>query len=536
MRYLFLLILFSQFGLSLRGQTQSALEEGTVSYITSQNVYIKFKSTKNISEGDTLYIRQESKLLPALKVNKLSSISCVCSPLSSYKFKLSDLVFVKLKPTLVSPDEKTEDVIVTNILPAEKVSDSLELDTDKEKPLKQEVSGRISVSSYSNFYNNDSPNSQRMRYTFSFRGNNLGNSKFSIDSYISFVHSNTNWEEVKENIFNGLKIYSFAAKYDFNETTTLLLGRKINPKLSSVGAIDGLQFEKKIKSFTIGAFAGSRPDYSDYSINFDLLQYGIYLGHEHRKGNQNIQSTLGFIEQTNNSVTDRRFIYLQHSNTLVRNLHFFSSAELDLYKVVDEQKENTFSLTNLYLSLRYRIIKKLSLSVSYSNRQNVIYYETYKDFIDRLLETEALQGWRAQINYRPIKHLSIGLNAGYRFRKEDPAPTKNLHSYIRYSRIPVINTSVTISATILETSYLSGNIYSIGLSKDLIPGKINSGLKYRYIDYNFINSAPSMVQNVGEINLTWRIYKKLSMSVYYEGSFEKEINYNRIYLNITQRF
>ena len=536
MKYLFLLILFILFGLSLRGQTQSTLEEGTVSYITSQNIYIKFKSTKNISEGDTLYIKQESKLLPALKVNKLSSISCVCSPLSAFEFRLSDVVFVKLKPTLISPEEKNDNAIVTNILPAEKVSDSLELDTDKEKPLKQEVSGRISVSSYSNFYNNDSPSSQRMRYTFSFRGNNLGNSKFSIDSYISFVHSNTNWEEMKENIFNGLKIYSFATKYDFNETTKLLLGRKINPKLSSVGAIDGLQFEKKIKSFTLGAFAGSRPDYSDYSINLDLLQYGIYFSHELNKGNINMQSSLGFIEQTNNSVTDRRFIYVQHSNTLVKNLYFFGSAELDLYKVVNDQKENTLSLTNLYLSLRYRIIKQLSLSVSYSNRQNVIYYETYKDFLERLLEAEALQGWRAQINYRPVKYLSIGLNAGYRFRKEDPAPTKNLHAYLSYSRIPGIKASATISATILETSYLTGNIFSLGLSKDLIPGKINSGLRYRYIDYNFINSAPSVAQNVGEINLTWRIYKKLSMSVYYEGSFEKQFTSNRIYLNITQRF
>ena len=536
MKYLFLLILFSLFGLSLKGQAQSAFEEGTVSYITSQSVYIKFKSTKNITVGDTLYVKQGSELLPALKVNNLSSISCVCSPLSSIDFKLSDVVVVKLKPIIISPEEKNENIIAANILPAEIISDSLDVASDKEEALKQEVSGRISVSSYSNFYNNDSPSSQRMRYTFSFRGNNLGNSKLSIDNYMSFVHSNSNWEELKDNIFNGLKIYSLAAKYDFNKTTKLLLGRKINPKISSVGAIDGLQFEKKIRSFTLGAFAGSRPDYLDYSINFDLLQYGIYLSHELKKEHIYMQSSLGYIEQTNNSATDRRFIYFQHSNSLVKNLYFFGSAELDLYKVVDEQQENTFSLTNLYLSLRYRIIKQLSLSVSYSNRQNVIYYETYKDFVDRLLETGTLQGWRAQINYRPIKYLSIGLNAGYRFRKKDPAPTKNLHAYISYSRIPVINASVTLSATLLETSYLSGNIYSLGLSKDLIPGKLNSGLKYRYIDYNFINSAPSLAQNVGEINLTWKIYKKLSMSVYYEGSFEKEFSYNRLYLNITQRF
>ena len=52
---------------------------------------------------------------------------------------------------------------------------------------------------------------------------------------------------MKENIFTGLKIYNLSASYAINETMSLSFGRKINPKLSSVGAIDGLQFEKKFK-------------------------------------------------------------------------------------------------------------------------------------------------------------------------------------------------------------------------------------------------------------------------------------------------
>jgi len=314
------------------------------------------------------------------------------------------------------------------------------------------------------------------------------------------------------------------------------LGRKINPKLSSVGAIDGLQFEKKFKAITLGAIAGSRPDYMDYSINPDLLQYGVYLGHELVNKNGSMQNTLAFVEQTNHSVTDRRFAYFQHTNTLIKNLFFFASAEVDLYKKVDDIKENTFDLSNTYLSLRYRIIRPLSIGLSYSARNNLIYYETYKDFVERLLENETLQGWRFRINYRPAKYLFLGVNAGYRYRKEDPRPSKNLNGHLTYSKVPGIGASVTLSTTWLETSYLNGIVYGAGISRNLISGKLTAGLKYRYVDYLYQNTEMALIQHVGEANLSWMVYRKLSLSVYYEGTFEKEVPYHRIFINITQRF
>jgi hypothetical protein len=85
---------------------------------------------------------------------------------------------------------------------------------------------------------------------------------------------------------------------------------------------------------------------------------------------------------------------------------------MDLYKKVNDTIENVFNLSNVYLSFRYRIIRQLSIGLSYSSRQNVIYYETYKDFVERLLEKEALQGWRFRITARPVKYLSLGVNTG----------------------------------------------------------------------------------------------------------------------------
>jgi len=533
MRYLLSILFIFLTWVSIIGQDK---REGNVTYITSQHVYVRLSSTEDISEGDTLYTRQGDIDVPALQIKNLSSVSCVCVPLLTDAFKVSDVVYAYLKIDNTSEGLEEQASIDTTQITSVLEVDSSQEDSAKKGQLKQEISGRLSVSSYSNFSNEVSPWSQRMRYTFSMRATNLGDSKLSAESYLSFAHTNTNWEDVKANIFTGLKIYNLSLKYDFTESMHLSLGRKINPKLSSVGAIDGLQFEKQFRAITVGAIIGSRPDYEDFGVNLDLLQYGVYLGHELAGKKGNMQSTIAFIEQTNRSMTDRRFAYFQHTNMLIKNLFLFASAEVDLYKKVDEVQETIFDLSNTYLSLRYRIIRPLSVGLSYSNRNPIIYYETYKDFLERLLESEALQGWRFRIKYRPAKYLFIGVNAGYRFRKEDPRPSKNLNGTLTYSHVPGIGASVTLSSTWLETSYINGMVYGAGISRDLVPGKLNGGLKYRYVDYLYINSELALVQNVVEANLSWMIYRKLSLSVFYEGTFEKELPYHRLYINLSKRF
>ncbi len=537
MRYTVLICFLLVAGLSLVGQDINTSNEGVVSYVTSQNVYVKFKSTKHISVGDTLYVSSDGKLIPALQVNNLSSISCVCVPISSLKFKVNDSLISKGKLTIAKTSDeidKEEVAPVPLVISPQKEIDSV---TDERKKNKQKIDGRLSVASYSNISNTSGGNSQRMRYTFSMNAKNIGDSKFSVESYISFVHSNKNWDEIKDNIFNGLKIYNLAVKYEPSESMKIWFGRKINPNLSNVGAIDGLQVEKRFNSFTVGAFLGTRPNYMNYSLDFNLPQFGAYLGHTYVGKNGNMKNTLAFVEQKNDWKTDRRFAYFQHYNALLKNLYFFGTAELELYQKIKGVEKSEPKLTNLYLMLRYRLIKQLSFSLSYRSQSNMIYYETYDTLtVEHLFNNENVQGFRFQVNYRPIKYMAIGVKVGYRSAKQDPRPTKNAYGYISYSRIPWLNASATISVMMLETSYVSGRIYRLGISRDLIPGKLYGGFSYRYVDYTYVNYESTLNQQIGDINLTWRIIRKLSLSVSYEGIFETKNNYNRLYLNLIKRF
>jgi hypothetical protein len=542
MKYILPVILLLLFVSSLKGQTPDESKEGEISFMTSQNIYVKFQSTSTILTGDTLFIIQDTKMIPVLIVKDLSSISCVCTPISSRKLSVADKVLTQRKQ--IQP-KKSKDVTAIPVLQPFPAS----IDTGSVKKglpagLKQNISGRIAISSYSNF-SNVSALAQRMRYTFSLNARNIEDSKLSAETYISFAHKINNWSEIKNNIYNGLKVYSLSVNYAFNAKNNIWIGRRMNPMLSNAGAIDGIQYETKFKTFTTGIFAGTRPDYMDYSFNARLLQYGGYFGHDYsNKQGGSAQTSVAFVEQKNNGMTDRRFAYMQHSNSLVKNLNFFGSVEFNLYNEVRNinsqdtiyTKNSTPALSNLYISLRYRVIKQLSISLSYSNRQNIIYYETYKSIIDQLLDASTMQGYTLQLNYRPGNKISVGVNAGYRFSTTDPKPSKNLYSYINYSNIPWLNASATLSATIMQTSYINGNIYSLNLSRDIVPGKLYGGVGYRYVDYKFLNAETPLIQHMAEMDLSWSIMKKLSLSVNYEGTFEKGRNYEMIYVNLTQRF
>ena len=518
-------------------QQNKGMLKGSVSYITGKNIYVKFERTQGIENGDTLFRLQNNVLIPVLVVQHHSSISCLCNPLDNQKFTIKDTVYAPIRKK-----EHLDSPAITNAeqLPEKDVSQqALKSNANQAETIerKAELYGRISASLYSNFTSQGANNNHRFRYTLSMDAEHISNSGFSAETYISFSHRLHEWDVVKQNINNALKIYNLALKYEFNPTTFLYVGRKINPKIANVGAIDGIQFQYGFKKMFVGIAAGSRPDYSDYGYNFSLFEYGAYFGQSQRVKNGFVQTSLGFFEQRNKGKIDRRFAYFQHTNSIVKNVNLFTSFEVDLYQLVNGQPKNTLSLTSLYLSLRYRVSQKLSLYGSYDNRKNVIYYETYRNYVDQLLQQASRQGLRFRVTYRPINRIFVSVNAGTRFRKGDPRPSKTLNSFVTYSRIPGILASLTLSTNFVQTAYLNGQIYGLRLSKNIISGKLFGTLSYRHIGFQYATSSSSFKQHIGEMNLSYQVNRKWYFSLNFEATLQQNTtNYYRSYLNLRRRF
>jgi hypothetical protein len=524
------------FSTSIFSQSRDTMIKGVISFVSPKNTYVKFDNTNAIKNGDTLYISTEPGLKPVFVVINKSSTSCVCTPLTELKLTQStELLF---KYSYVPVSEASRQVSK----PPKEIVKNPEQDTSKKIQKTSSVKdndwkGRLTLSSYSGFSDIIKTPSHRLTYTLSLGGDRIGKTGLSIESYISFRHKIGEWYKVKENINDALKIYALAARYQFKNNLEVSLGRRINYRLSSMGAIDGIQVEKGFQHFIIGVVAGSRPDYYDYGVNLKYFETGAFIGHNLNIGNKlNIENTLAIVNQLNHGKTDRRFLHFQHSSTLFNNLSLFSSMEFDMYQKINDVESNTLRLSNIYLTLRYRFSRKLSFSASYDARSFIIYYETDKNAIDRLLEEATRQGLRLQINYQPFRMLSLGVSGNLRFQKDHLNESKNLNGYLTYSNIPLLNCSVNITSNYLQTQYLESKVIGLTLSRDIISSRVYGDVYYRLADYNYFNSEYGSTQRMIGLNLSYRVNNTLSFNAYGEETFEQNSRYLIVNLRAMLRF
>lgn len=569
--FLSILIMFC-LSIVLRGQTAQNTMQGSVSFVSTQNVYVKFENTDGCKIGDTLYIERNKEIIPALIVSNLSSISCVCSTIGQLNLPITTSIISKRKLHQKKDDELVNDSKLKTSVSINDEAIKAANKKSQEKAMKPGFDGRLSLSSNSDF-STAYRSTVRSRSNLSLNARHVNGSKFSAETNISFstvyvqqhtkalapaitMIKDTMGVIVDSTIIHpdtliggkltqqNLNVYTLAVNYDLNKTITLSLGRKINLNMANIGAVDGIQFEKKLnKEVSYGALIGSRPDYYTYSFNPNLMQYGAFISHNIQKETGNMQTSFAFFNQTNNFKTDRRFAYFQHSNSLLKNVDLFFSLEADFYALKNWVPTNTFDLTSTYVSLRYQPWRILSLSMSYDARKNVQYYETFKNRADSILDKETRQGVRFQFTLRPLKYVYWGATAGYRFQNGDTTHTYypnnrslNITTYLNYSKIPLLDISATINATLLETRYMNGRVYGITLSRDFIQGELFTEFEYRMVDYTFLNGTSTLKQDIAELSLSWRLSKKLMISADYELSVEDGNNLHSVYLNLTKRF
>ena len=327
-----------------------------------------------------------------------------------------------------------------------------------------------------------------------------------------------------------------AVNYGISNNWDLTLGRKINTNLTNIGAVDGLQLIGKLGKVTTGIIVGSRPDYKNYSYNFNLFEFGGFVSHSSIAEYGLMHNSLALFQQTNDFKTDRRFLYFQHSSNFIKPINFFITTEVDLFKKVNGVSSSSFSLTGIYVSLKYKPIRELSFSGSFDSRKNVIYYETYQNYADILYENATRQGYNFRVNLRPWNNLYFRFSYGYRYRTGDLRSSMNYSGNISYARIPLVRGTFSVSYNNLTASYLNGNIFGLSYSRDLFAGILFSTLNFRQIYYKFLNGSPDLDQYIFTLDINWRIIRYLSASLAYEGTFEEEFNYGRFYFNLTKRF
>ncbi len=180
-----LLILISIWAVSSLNAQEGEWYQGSVTFTSAANVYVRFESTRDIKEGDTLYVAIEGKRIAALQVKKKSSLSCVTVPLVtgrtwlagetvSYYKKAEVKAAAPIVPPLVVV---TEDNVSTDTTSTKNKQDKIR------KPL---INGRFSASTNASL--TDGEDYQRIRLGLTFNVNNIGGGYFSTQNYITYRH------------------------------------------------------------------------------------------------------------------------------------------------------------------------------------------------------------------------------------------------------------------------------------------------------------------------------------------------------------
>ncbi|MEM7656494.1 MAG: hypothetical protein AAF399_10230 [Bacteroidota bacterium] len=503
---------------------------GEVSFLTSRNVYVKFDNTEAIQVGDSLQLAT-SKAFCLVVTNKSSS-SLVCEKIGDCLIQKGDQILAKvpdseaIEPSLVDPPVSATDPPST---------DSLASTYEPEARPEEVIRGRISLSEYSNI-GSATDDRHRVMGRLSLNAENIGHSRFSAETYLNYRQIFPTDTQTFAPNTRFFRVFNLAATYQ-GDRVRVTAGRKINPKISSLGAIDGIQTEVALGQSYVGAIVGSRPDIQTFSFNPNLLEYGGYVGHQTQHKNLRSLTTIGAIEQRNQNAIDRRYAYFQHSSTIARQLTLFSSMEVDLYQAINGVKRSDFRLSNLFVSANYRMGRKANLMVSYDSRKRILYYETFQNEIERLLDDDlARQGVRVRLNLRPWKLLRVGGSYAKRFQSDTQNRSDNFHGFASLTKIPRLGGRLTLSYNHNISNFLTSQIFAIRHHRRLIDGKLNGQVYYRYVGYAFGEAKTLRIQHTYGTQLNWQFSRTLSLGLTGElATFNEEQNY-RLYLRLIKRF
>lgn len=507
---------------------------GTVTYISSTHVYVKFSTTEGLLPGDTLYTKNKGALMPAILIKNTSSLSCMGIPIDSVKL-VKGTAIVAFPRELAGTKKETNAEVPIELKADQQVNAIAVTDVvlkENTAAHQSKLSGRVSLASYSHL-STDLYNSQRLRYTVSLRTGKKEEKGLSTETYLAYNQRLSDYSDFQ----HDLKIYSLAVNYRLNKSTSLSLGRKLNPGMANIGAVDGVQLDIRKGALSFGAVAGSRPDTQNYGYNAGLFQAGAYAAHETTGKQSSFQTTIALMNQFNNRQTDRRFVYLQHSNQIANNLSMFASVEMDLYAVENGIAQTTFDLTGAFLSLRYKFSPRFSLSANYDARRNVYYYETYKNTADSIFDKETRQGVRGSFHYRLSNDLSWTGTMGYRMPVVNGSSSLHGNTSFTMDNLFVEGGSLAINAMGIRTDFMDGVVAGGEYSYDFTQRRIALTGEYQFVNYWMQQGTKQMMQHIAELSIAWRFNKKWLLAFSAETTFERTIQpYSRLYLNLTRRF
>jgi hypothetical protein len=378
--------------------------QGTVSYQTGINTYVKFEQTRPIQIGDTLFNASN----PCLLVQAKSSTSCVCVLINGCSLHIGDtLEYFYFDKIVVQQEEPTPSLSDTNSTIQSLPKDSIKIN----EPV---TSGSLSFSTLA----------QQSLWSEANRTNLRQIIRFGVSHHFMFLgkpsilNLNGNYQHYYSNLPSNypsagrLNIFQGSIDQQLNSQLRLSVGRSFQANgLSTFGILDALRVQYSQNKWQFESLVGFLPHLGTFGI--DLKQQLIGTSFVYAKSTQGkyLQFGFGTYLQLKNGLFDR-FTTASQGVLNVGKLQGYFSSDIDL-------SAKSVRLNNLFVSSQWMISKKWQLFLSYDARQHFILWNSYnQSLIDDLLDNAVQQGLRVRIQYRAGANTILSLHVTNRFNKQ----------------------------------------------------------------------------------------------------------------------
>lgn len=288
------------------------------------------------------------------------------------------------------------------------------------------------------------------------RGDNLGNGPYSVHVDVRTRRTYRTRSNGSSETDGRTRVYRLSAARDVaSGGGKISLGRQTYGALSSVGIFDGALAQMTRGRLTAGAFAGTQPDAANQGYSTEIAELGIFSLWQERK----LALSGGAVASYASGNLNREYLFFRQRITKNRFLGF-ASEEIDVNRGWKaDAGEPAISLSNILVSLRYRLGDRWALSSGYDNRRNI---RLYRNRISPETEFDDAyrQGWSTGLRYRPLSRLTVDLKQ----RHSGGATSGASDSYtvsLRANRLSPLSIALGSRNTLYHSPSVDGRLHSV---------------------------------------------------------------------------
>ncbi|MFQ6606768.1 MAG: hypothetical protein ACE5DP_03865 [Fidelibacterota bacterium] len=491
------------------GQERRQLRaEGSITYLTMDQVYCDLGSDQGAQVGDTLHVWRRDEEVGLLVITNVARKSSVSRPLNPpEKFQLGDRVRLEKVVTRAPVEESKPEVSP--------------VETSKERPFQLAQSGSVTL-----------------RYTHTqFSGKGSDKRGIGVVQYGLRLKKVRFWTYGRQN-FQDNTFTLYQARFTFGQRGDrwfTQLGRVYTSELAGIGASDGILFSRRVRSrFYVGGLAGVQPQPGTLKLNTQVKKMGVFINLHHQGERHPTATSLAYIRQMAGTEVDREFVYGKFSTNFGKLLSLSVYQTIDLYTTTPPLKRNPIEFTSNQISLRFRPWRSLVLSSRYSGRKRVLYMKADNTLPDSLFNDAMRYGFYNSIRFSHNRIGSFSLGVNFRGQVRDTRDHAIL-AFLGYRSVPGENgRSFSVQSSYIKNLIIQGLRTETGYS---FPwgDKGNGYVEYELYMYGFGNQFTKYFQHTVSASLNRPLFNKVQGSCSLDWIVDKDYTVFYLYFSLNYR-